>query len=181
MNATKQWRFSDAMPRDLTSTANAERYLKGINTKTRYKIFETEADFQKSTELGRLLTLEELPEFLSSGGLQAIENIAHYKQNGSVKFWLNTKDTDMGGFYRFDQEGHTLQEMFTKVDGKEFGALPFEERAYFWKGNQPLFVTIWGQSSGAYLYVDGNCRLDYGAPVVVVAAENNELASYARR
>ena len=76
MNATKPRKFSDAMPRYLNSAANTEAYIKStsIRPRFRYKILETQADFQRSNGLGRLLTLEELPEFLSSGGLRALEN-----------------------------------------------------------------------------------------------------------
>ena len=66
--------------------------------------------------------------------------------------------------------------MFTFISKKfdsKVQAVPFNERAYFRKGNRPLYVVV-GRSdvSDGRLVVSGDYGLDSVAPVVVVEGKD---------
>ncbi|MDE1768785.1 MAG: hypothetical protein KGH64_05105 [Candidatus Micrarchaeota archaeon] len=142
------------------------------------KVVEQSADYQRSgnvasehngnrIKLERLLQLLNDPEFVKS-----IEGTESYKKNGYTWFWTDTVGTNLSGYYRINPQGKTLDEMFTFISDsfdRKVEKVPFNERAYFWKGNQPLSVNV-GRSGvgGGRLYVDGVNGLVSVAPVVVV-------------
>jgi hypothetical protein len=133
------------------------------------KVLEWSADYVQSKTRGTQLTLEELPNFLSTR-LEDLENTKSYRRDGHVWFYLGTVGTDMDGPYRFDQEARTLQEMFKPVTETEYDLLPFSERARFWAGDKPLSVHLWLNPlvDGKRLGIDGVDSPLHLAPVVVV-------------
>ena len=141
------------------------------------KIIEHEADYQKSAEVARehngtLIRLERLPQLLNDPEfVKSVEGTESYKRIGHTWFWTDTVGTNLSGYYRINPQGKTLDEMFTFIS-KDFDskvqAVPFNERVYFYKGNQPLAVDVLRSDvNRERLYVDG-FRPDIAAPVVVV-------------
>ena len=147
------------------------------------KVVEQIADYQRSVDVARehngaLIKLERLPQLLNDPDfVKSIEDTESYKRNGFTWFWTDTVGTNLSGYYRINPQGKTLDEMFTFIS-KDFDskvqAVPFNERASFWKGNQPLSVVV--GRPGVYdgrLYIFGYDRLDSVAPVVVVDIDTN--------
>ena len=142
------------------------------------KVVEQRADYQRSVDVARehngtLIKLERLPQLLNDPEfVKTIEGTESYKRIGYTWFWTDTVGTNLsGGYYRINPQGKTLDEMFTFIS-KEFDskvqAVPFNERARFYKGNQPLAVDVLRSDVNCErLYVDG-FRPDIAAPVVVV-------------
>ena len=148
------------------------------------KVVERKADYQRSGDVasehnGTRIRLERLPQLLNDPYfVKSIEGTESYKGNGYTWFWTDTVGTNLSGYYKINPQGKTLDEMFTFIS-KEFDskvqAVPFNERAYFYKGNQPLSVLVW--RSDVYfrrLYVYGYFRLDNVAPVVVVEQASSQ-------
>ncbi|MDE1768144.1 MAG: hypothetical protein KGH64_01900 [Candidatus Micrarchaeota archaeon] len=142
------------------------------------KVVERKADYQRSGDVasehnGTRIRLERLPQLLNDPDfVKSIEGTESYKRNGYTWFWTDTVGTNLSGYYKINPQGKTLDEMFTFIS-KEFDskvqAVPFNERAYFYKGNQPLSVAVGGSDVyGRRLFVDGDGRLVSVAPVVVV-------------
>ena len=151
------------------------------------KVVEQKADYQRSGDVasehnGTRIRLKRLPQLLNDPEfVKTIEGTESYKRNGYTWFWTGTVGTNLSGYYEINPQGKTLDAMFTFIS-KEFDskvhAVPFNKRAYFWKGHQPLSVVVGG--SGVYferLNVPGLARLDSAAPVVVV--EQDQAAKVA--
>ena len=139
-------------------------------------VLEHWADFAQSKAKGALLTLEELPKFLSSS-LKELENTASYKQSGLVWFYLKTTGSQRTdgilSTYKFNREKRTLKEMFTEVSEIEYINLPLSERARFWSGSQHLQVALGRLDvSDVRLDIYGNGWLGNVAPVVVVKQQD---------
>ena len=143
------------------------------------KVVEQKADYHhKSGDVasehnGTRVKLERLPQLLNDPDfVKTIEGTESYKRNGYTWFWTDTVGTNLSGYYKINPKGKTLDEMFEFIS-KEFDskvrAVPFNERAYFWKGSQPLSVDVRRSDvDNGRLGVDGDGRLDDVAPVVVV-------------
>ncbi|MDE1859011.1 MAG: hypothetical protein KGH67_00605 [Candidatus Micrarchaeota archaeon] len=142
------------------------------------KVIEQEADHQRSGDIARehngtRIRLERLPQLLNDPNfVESIEGTQSYKRDGYTWFWTDSVGTNLSGYYRINPQGKTLDEMFTFVSDsidRNVEKVPFNERAYFWKGPLPLSVVV--RRSGVYfgrLNVVGYYRLDNVAPVVVV-------------
>jgi hypothetical protein len=138
---------------------------------------EMRATFTESKEIGTLLNLEELPKFISEGGIKLLENTDHYRERGWVSFFIDVVGMNMHGFFRFNTEGKTVDEMFIPISKNEYFKLPFNERARFWRGILPLSVEL-GRSpdfNGWRLGI-GGVKPDVVAPVVVVKQQHNEVS-----
>ena len=149
------------------------------------KVIEQEehdyADYQRSGEIakehnGNRIRLERLPELLNDPDfIKSIEDTESYKRYGHAWFWTDTVGTYLDGHYRINPKAKTLDEMFQFIS-KEFDskveAVPFNKRAYFSKGNQPLSVEV--RRSDVYwrLGVVGYYWLGIVAPLAVVAGED---------
>jgi len=125
-------------------------------------------NYEQSRQKGMLLTLEELPKFLSKGGMGRLESTEEYYRGGLVWFYLATKGTDMRGAYRFNPDAETLEDMFRKVSRRELGTLLFSEIALFYPGDHQLSVSLHSSpgSNFARLIINGNSYDT--APVAVV-------------
>jgi hypothetical protein len=138
------------------------------------KVFEqrVQVNFTQSKAMGQLLTLEELPKFLSTGGIKDLENTTLYKQIGYTSFFLDTIGTMMDGTYKFNATAQTVQEMFKEVSKYDWEDLPFSERAQFGAGNKPLRVYLSTVGTGCgireRLSVHADGSPDIPAPVVVI-------------
>lgn len=132
------------------------------------RVLEHKADLARSKAKGTLLTLDELPEFLSAH-MKELEETEHYKKHGTVWFYLDTVGTEMKGRYRFNQEAKSMEEMFKPVTNEEYENLPFNEKARFWSGDKPLSVLIYRDPDVRLrrLSVYGDDRPMGIAPVVV--------------
>jgi hypothetical protein len=134
------------------------------------KVLEQRGDFIQSKAVGQLLTLDKLPKFLSTGGMEELEKTEPYKQYGYVCFYLYTVGTEMHGRYKFNPKAQTLQEMFKPVSEKEYDNLPLRETARFWPGDSPLVVGLSSNwRAGGRLIIQPSCyELSDVAPVVVI-------------
>jgi len=132
-------------------------------------VLEHRGTYAESAQKGTLLTLEELPRFLKAG-LRDLESTEHYEKYGFVWFYLRTRDTPMSGFYKFNEFGETLEEMFQQVTEDEYYQLPLHHRAYFNIGMQPLAVGIDKdpRTSGRKIGIFGFNAPQQVAPITVV-------------
>ncbi len=153
-----------------TQTREVERTLP--------KVVEQSADYHQSGDVasqhnGTRIKLERLPALLNDPEfVKTIESTESYKRSGYTWFWTDTVGTNLSGYYKINPKGKTLDEMFTFISkewDRDVEKVPFNERACFWKGSQPLSVRV--RRSGILdrrLVVCGFDRLDDVAPVVVV-------------
>ena len=133
-------------------------------------------DFNSAQREGMLFGLEELPKFLKTV-IGHLENSGTFKENGHVWFYLDTKGTRMDGYYRFNINGKTLEEMFVKLENNESNPREpidqfddianFKEKARFTSGKQRLTVGIYRDDLGeAYVQIVGSPENEV-APVTV--------------
>ncbi len=141
------------------------------------KVVEQKADYQRSVDVARkhngtIIRLERLPQLLNDPEfVKSIESTESYKRKGYTWFWTDTEGTNLNGYYRINPQGKTLDEIFTLISDRfdrKIENVPFNERSYFYKGNQHLSVDVGGLDGVGRLYVSGNGRLGDVAPVVVV-------------
>lgn len=144
------------------------------------RILEQKANFEQSKAKGRLLTLDELPEFLSTR-MKELEGTESYRQTGYVWFYLGTVGTTMNGAYGFNPTGRTLEEMFKRITEDEYCALPSTDRARFTAGDKPVAVYLRHDEGvgDRRVVVFGDAWVKHVAPVVVVKSEP-ELKEAAR-
>ena len=142
------------------------------------KILEQIANHEQSKQKGQLLSLDELPQFLREH-IKDLENTSYYKEKGYVWFYLVTAGTELDGYFKVNQDGKTFEEMLQKVSKKEYNNLPFNEKARFWRGNQPLRVGLNRGPGGGRLGVTGSYSPQLGAPVVVVKQNLAQASSQA--
>ena len=159
-------------------------------------VVEQKGDFTQSKTLGSLLTLTELPKFLSTGGIKDLENTAFYKQNGYVLFYLDTLGIEIHdscyGSCKFNPKGQTLQEIFKHVSESECRDLPFNERAHFWAidHKKPLLAVLQADDGRTppgtvkvFLTFNAYFGPSFVAPVVVVkqTEPKPEIANFIRQ
>jgi hypothetical protein len=147
------------------------------------KVVEQIADYHQSGDVasqhnGTRIKLERLPALLNDPEfVKTIEDTGSYKRNGYTWFWTDTVGTNLSGYYKINPKGKTLDEMFTFIS-KDFDrkveAVPFNERAYFYKGSKPLSVVVGRSDVLRRLDVDGYDGLDLVAPVVVVEQDSSQ-------
>ena len=132
-------------------------------------ILQQRGNRAESKAKGKLLTIDELPKFLSSR-MKDLEETKHYKKRGRIWFYLGTKGMRMKGHHRFNQDAETLQEMFKPVSENEYVDLPFNEKAGLWAGKGPLILGINRDTLVAPWHVDisGDFNSKGVAPVIVV-------------
>jgi len=142
---------------------------KHAETEMTINILQQKGNRAVAKEMGRLLTLEELPKFLSSR-MRELEDTKYYNKHGHTWFYLGTKGMRTNGHHRFNREAETLQEMFKPVTEGEYSALPFGEKAGLWAGKGPLIVSISRDVlAGAWhVGISGDFNSKGVAPVMVV-------------
>jgi hypothetical protein len=139
------------------------------------RVLERDSNYVQSRANGTLFTLEELARLISTI-LKDLENTRRYKLTGYVGFYLDTVGMDFGwNTFKFNPKAKTLQTMFKPVTEADYDALPFNERARFWSGEQPLYVGLRRDPCGYYgrLDVNGNDSPLATASVVVVNQAGN--------
>ncbi len=178
----------DEVERDAKAAQRvAARKEEQIETQIRLPmIIEQEADYEESKNIakkhnGALIKLERLVQLLNDPDfVKSIEGTELYKTDGEIWFWIGIVGTNREGYYRMNPQGKTLDEMFTFISNspdRKVKKIPFNERAKFWKGNQPLFVFVRRPDIDVRRLIVGNFSPSFVAPVVVVDQDQAESAT----
>ena len=152
---------------------------------------------EQSRQKGMLLTFEELPKFLSSDGVRALENTEAYKHDGYVWFYLSTAGI-RSGYYEINWKAESAREMFIPIRDAKGNTLKdggnesqirkawlkrgFYNAARFFGGEEQLAVylyrwpDVYGKrrmEGGRRLGIVGDGSPTDVAPVVVVKSEGS--------
>lgn len=130
-------------------------------------MLERSSSYEESRQLGRLYTLLQLPELLSSS-MRDLESTAYYRAHGRTSFYLDTMGMFEDGPHRFNAYGDSLPRMFPRVSRAEYQALPFFQKARFFGGGMPVCVEISEGPTFARVAVMASGGHSMSAPIVIL-------------